>query len=69
MRRQRGQFSGLYQAQLVSIRLMGQVNSNGNTMSDNVTLFPNILQPAAALKAYGADRRQVLGEPRTALEA
>jgi hypothetical protein len=32
---------------------MGQVNSNGGmTMSENVTLFPNILQPAAAWKAY-----------------
>jgi hypothetical protein len=28
-------------------------NSNGEShMSDNVTLFPNILQPATALKAY-----------------
>ncbi len=38
---------------LVTIRFMGQVNSNGGmTMSENVTLFPNALQPAAAWKAY-----------------
>src|SRR5258708_7663605 len=38
------------------------------TMSDNVTLFPNILQPAAALKAYGPIGVKLWENQETALE-
>jgi hypothetical protein len=38
------------------------------TMSDNVTLFPNILQPAAALKAYAPTGVKFWENQETALE-
>jgi len=38
------------------------------TMSDNVTLFPNILQPAAALKAYAPIGVKFWENQETALE-
>jgi hypothetical protein len=37
---------------LVTILLMGGSTQRRIIMSENVTLFPNMLQPAAALKAY-----------------
>jgi len=38
------------------------------TMSDNVTLFPNVLQPAAALKAYAPIGVKFWENQETALE-
>jgi hypothetical protein len=38
-------------------------------MSDNVTLFPNILQPVVALKAYAPLGVRYLENQQTALEA
>jgi hypothetical protein len=45
---------------------MGQVNSNGD--SDDVTLFPSILQPVTALKAYAPIGIKFWENQETALE-
>src|SRR5258705_8993549 len=57
-----GYFIGLYKTHGA-----GQLKRR-MTMSDNVTLFPNILQPAAALKAYAPIGVKFWENQETALE-
>jgi hypothetical protein len=51
-----------------AILIAGQATQTEKVMSDNVTLFPNILQPAVALKAYAPLGVKFWENQETALE-